>query len=599
MKITYFGLPTFAGIALADILANSAAILILLIVIALSIIHEKENKRLENINDVTVLLSRDLSTSVVMNGLPSSAPAWLHDYRDLGYRKEFSHMPILELYAGYVRNYYNGHIFPFSSLLQPKETNPLEAFLISMSQYQLANIRVDVYDIQTFYVSMSIIQKYLGRLPRHWHFMGEAAVRTGQDIVYRESPSPGTPSDAGMSIADEENSMSSSDFPIDIKDLEGEFEGLGNVSLTADFEYLQLWGNIPFGSQFGDRRDGELGEHYPFDDLAYDHSSYGGDKETPIAERKEDSSGDMERDFLDAMSVAMRENLGGTPASGYGLGTTTMRFRTANPRGQESSTFREKQVRMEHLPLLPHQLLTALLQFMKVLEQRANEGEFDVLAKIHWDQDFLEQIEHLEAMADPKIISLADSLLDVFSQGETSSSTLRLEQQSDERIRFNRFAVQFNRSITQGVLQIPKNHEHFHFLPSAVRVTVQTGLYPTIFEGVRVEISEGNLIIVLPRNVYEEGAEEFGWKLVALVSQERDDYLLGFVDATFDDSYQFLLLDADTNDLLLDSSSAMTSYPVDAERKTNEATVALAILGIMLLLLCWLLARYRRGIFPA
>ena len=595
MKITYFDLPAFAGIALADILANGAAILILLIVIALAISHEKENKRLEDINDVTVLLSRDLATSVVMNGLPSSAPAWLHDYRDLEYRKEFAYMPILELHAGYVRDYYNGHIFPFKSLLQPKDTNPLETFLASMNQNQLANIRVDVYDIQTFYVAMSIIQEYLGRLPRHWHFVGEAAASVGANIVHGEGLLPGTSSDPRMSAANETKIMSPSYLPTDTEDYEGRWEGLGSAPLADNFEYLQLWKNTPFGARFGEGGDRAQGANYPFDDLAYDQSSDGGHKEVRIEERRESGDGDMESNLFNALSVAMSESLDGRPASGRGKGDTTMRFRTANPRSQESTDFKEEQVH-RHSPLSPRQLLTALLQLMKILEQKAHAGEFDVLAKIHWERDFLGKIDQLEMTASPKIRTLADSLLADFSQASTNSSTLNLEQQSDRYVWFNRLAVQFNQSLTHGFLQIPKNHEDFPFLPSAVSATVKMGLYPTIFEGLRVEIAEGHLIIALPSNAHEKDVEAFGWKLIALVSQDRDDYLLGFVDAAFDKSHKFLTLNADTNDLLLDGSSVMTSYPVDVTRKVDEAAVAMAILGIMLLLLCWLLSRYKKGI---
>ena len=72
--------PGFAGVALADILANSVAIVIMMIVVTIFIKHEADQKKLEQVEDVSVLLSREIATSVVMNALPTSPPARLHDY---------------------------------------------------------------------------------------------------------------------------------------------------------------------------------------------------------------------------------------------------------------------------------------------------------------------------------------------------------------------------------------------------------------------------------------------------------------------------------------------------------------------------------------
>ena len=72
--------PAFAGVALADILANSVAIVIIMIVVTLMARYEEEQDKLEQAEDVAVLLSRELASSFVMNALPTSPPAQLHDY---------------------------------------------------------------------------------------------------------------------------------------------------------------------------------------------------------------------------------------------------------------------------------------------------------------------------------------------------------------------------------------------------------------------------------------------------------------------------------------------------------------------------------------
>jgi len=100
-------LPGFAGIALADILANSVAMIIILIVLTMMIKHEQEQARISEVEDISVLLSRDLATSVVMNGLPTSKPARLHDYVNspMDANPHPSIMPIIELHSNYIQDY--------------------------------------------------------------------------------------------------------------------------------------------------------------------------------------------------------------------------------------------------------------------------------------------------------------------------------------------------------------------------------------------------------------------------------------------------------------------------------------------------------------
>ena len=116
--------PPFAGVALADILANSAAIVIIMIVVTLMASHEQEQDKLEQAEDVAVLLSRELATSFVMNALPTSPPARLHDYVTWGPDRNPQHalMPILELHDGFVRDYYTGKVFRREELLRHRTT---------------------------------------------------------------------------------------------------------------------------------------------------------------------------------------------------------------------------------------------------------------------------------------------------------------------------------------------------------------------------------------------------------------------------------------------------------------------------------------------
>lgn len=166
--------PGFAGVALADILANGVAMVIILIVITVSIRNAQEQERLEQAQDVSLLLSRELATSVVMNALPTSPPSVLHDYErsPLDQNPQHSVMPILELRRDGVRNRYNGQFWPRRELLL--QDNSLDRYLQTFDDQQRRSIRVDVYSIRNFYLAMSILKSHQVRTA-HWHFLGEAA----------------------------------------------------------------------------------------------------------------------------------------------------------------------------------------------------------------------------------------------------------------------------------------------------------------------------------------------------------------------------------------------------------------------------------------
>ncbi len=162
----------FGSVALADILANSVVVILLLIVITLKIKEEQIASQRQQSHDINVLLSRQIATSVVMNDLPSSRPALLHDYNscDIPHDCNPTLYPIIELRPTMVREYNSGIRLTREQLLQ--ETNVLDEFLVQLSPDSKRNIRVDVYGVELFYLAMDILKEH-GVTPYHWHFLGE------------------------------------------------------------------------------------------------------------------------------------------------------------------------------------------------------------------------------------------------------------------------------------------------------------------------------------------------------------------------------------------------------------------------------------------
>ena len=162
----------FGSVALADILANSVVVILLLIVITLKIKEEQIASQRQQSHDINVLLSRQIATSVVMNDLPSSRPALLHDYNscDIPHDCNPGLYPIIELRPTMVREYNSGITLTREQLLL--ETNQLDAFLVQLSPEVKRNIRIDVYGVELFYLAMDILKEH-GVTPYHWHFLGE------------------------------------------------------------------------------------------------------------------------------------------------------------------------------------------------------------------------------------------------------------------------------------------------------------------------------------------------------------------------------------------------------------------------------------------
>ena len=163
-------MPDFAGVALVDILANGVAMLIIVIVVTIAARMEREERFSEQADEVATVMSHKFSTSLVLNSLAASPPARLHDYETSPLDRVLDPdlLPILELHRGFVREFYTGTIWTRRELLE--EHNRLGAWLSGFSAERKARLRVDVYDIPQFYLTMSILREH-GIRVFHWHFI--------------------------------------------------------------------------------------------------------------------------------------------------------------------------------------------------------------------------------------------------------------------------------------------------------------------------------------------------------------------------------------------------------------------------------------------
>ena len=188
-------MPDFAGVALVDILANGVAMLIIVIVVSIAARMEREERYAEQASEVAAVMSHKFSTSLVLNSLAASPPARLHDY-ETSPLDQFLHpgvLPILEMHRGFVREFYSGTIWTRRNLLE--EHSGLGAWLAGFTDEQRGRLRIDVYDIPQFYLTMSILREQ-GIKVYHWHFVtggltvGEAASCPG-GVAAKDCPGGG------------------------------------------------------------------------------------------------------------------------------------------------------------------------------------------------------------------------------------------------------------------------------------------------------------------------------------------------------------------------------------------------------------------------
>ena len=167
-------LNTFS-MTLSDILANGVIILLILIITVIIDEKEKESIKVEQAKEITVILSREIASSLVMNSLKSSPPSVLHDYYNSPLDKRIikDKIPIFELLKNGVYEVQSKRFWTKKSLLT--QDSSLDSYLSSLSKINKILFRVDIYDITNYYLFMSVLEDHKLK-PKHWHFMGEDMV---------------------------------------------------------------------------------------------------------------------------------------------------------------------------------------------------------------------------------------------------------------------------------------------------------------------------------------------------------------------------------------------------------------------------------------
>ena len=532
-------LPSFAGVALADILANSVAIVIIMIVVTLMTRHEEERDKLEQAEDVSVLLSREIASSFVMNSLPTSPPAQLHNYvtSPLDRNPQHATMPILELHDDHVRDGYTGRTYGRDELLL--QDNNLDRYLASLAPEQLAATRVDVYGIDQFYVAMSIFRQH-GLSPLHWHFlaggeaMGERQPRPTwapearpreREALDEEPRRPGTglgsarhalPSDVALA-----RGAFDANYPTD--SLRGGFGGMAGPAGSSDQHF-----DLPRGSP---RRGG--------------------------------------------VPPAIAGPTAGEP--GGAAESTAMRFRAAWRRTSDDT--REDDADFDLVTLV-----RGLLAYLAGVQQAADANLPSPLPHFELRRDVLDIVAELPP-PEPALAELIERLTRLIVNPRTPDDpTLRVIAEtipSGQPQHMTLFPneplarVRWRRSAADADAAFPRNDA-----PAYAAISLRLGLHAEIHEGLRVQLPRNAVVMMPPPEMVPD--PEPRWRVATLVNPERNDFLTGFVLAAVDE-VGGLVLPADENAIAIDGLRLESQIPGVAFRQEFRQlllylTVVLAVL---------------------
>ena len=513
--------PPFAGVALADILANSVAIVIIMIVVMLMTRYDEEQDKLEQTEDVAVLLSRELATSFVMNALPTSPPAQLHDYvvSPLDRNPQHATMPIIELHDDFVRDYYTGRVYRRDELL--RHDNALDAYLAQLAPEQLAATRVDVYGIGQFYIAMSIFKAHQLQ-PRHWHFLGgsggASSVPAANRLLAEREP---TEADSATTPAE---GPALGDLP--------PVNAANAGALPADVALAQV---------------GAGAEAYPNDV----QTGVGGALEL-AQEYFELPGGIQDGDAPSSTGTAT----GVSPLAGEQRGESSEgagnRFRAAIQA--------EAAVTLEDIQALDMAtVLRGLFAYMTAEQAAADDGLPSGLPRYDFRRDVLERAAGLPEPT-PQEAQLLRSLVFLMEAPRRPESTaLDLTPVTRADWRGQALGVFANEPL-HSALWLRDVHQTAA-LAETGEVTLQLGAHAAIHEGLRVSLGRDGVVLMpsAPAN------ETPHWRIVTLVSAARDDFVTGFLFAATDESGR-LILPTEENAVDVDGLRAAAHFPAIAFR---------------------------------
>ena len=523
-------IPNFAGVALVDILANGVAVLVIVIVLSIAARSEKEERYSEKVQEIGAVMTREFSSSLVLNRLAASPPAQLHDYEhsDIDRIWNFYVMPVIEFHRNAVRDPYSGTVWTRKELLQ--RPNDLDDFLVNFTPHQRRQIRGDIYDVGTYYLLMSIMREHGIRI-WHWHFIGGTGGGNASNLgdcppglSYEDCLSRGAGSgrDPMLDMAELSEIFGTGDSETDglswpPEDIEDCPPGMDCSGSASDL-------NIPDGSALG------LG----VPNQSNDPSALGS--------------------FPDARQSAPR---GPATQSGSQRGSgspneNAFQLRLADPSVEAtdpgiSPSFTDMR-----------QLLAGLMLYLRDLQESLDKNQpptellDDFLLVIG---ENMERTSELSPSEDAIVNDLFDSLelAGRIASDAPTFSPIPITISPTEGIEYAYLKFLPNRLLleVEAIVDVRNPPEGFDL----VTPKLSLNRFPDIWRGLQITLNQGSVVLAPPTSNAESIPH---WRAVAHLSSSMDDMVVGFVYTSVDEDGYFSAL-ADSNRVRIDG------YPITVQ----------------------------------
>ncbi len=556
------------SVALADILANSVAVILILIIVTLNVAQERAEQEVETNADLTSILGRQIASNIVFNELPTSPAARLHNYKSCAIAHDCNPMlaPILELHQGYVRLFnINTRIYR-SELLRPN--NPLDRYINTFTPNDRNQIRIDVHAVSEYYIAMAILREH-GIKPRHWHYLGEhvpeltnvalaeKATVFGEQQQQQQKPKPG---DGKL----DDLSQGRLGQKSDISRLEG--MDLADAQMMQALQYDSLLPSDVTGesSDFlgtGSQQQGKVGLLTNTDEAQKELSLY---YDQPIFDKS---------DYLAAAKSALLDR----QAQGGGR---SMRLHIPNLEYIQGRGDSDERIQIN----IAQQNQVILAYLLKILELAQQEKTLNLTGVKRWFKHYAINADLLDRHPHYKLISHLDKQL--ISPAKIAGDLVN-QARTDPAIGDNQLLTIANHRPSISSLII---HQKTPWLVSILdetthKISMVLRLYASLFKGEVLDLPDNWTILLHPEQLQ---LPQMRWRPIAVLDANLEDISLGFIYAAIDDNR--LVIDAGANQLALNDQYITSPNISQHDEHQSLAPPLWLIALIILFILIW---RYR------
>ena len=506
-------IPNFAGIALVDILANGVAVLIIVIVLSIASRSEQEKQYTEQIREVSTVMTREFSTSLILNRLAAGPPALLHDYQNSPLDQFWDPliMPVLEIHRDSVRDPYSGRTWSRGELLQ--EPNSLDDFLSTLDSFQRSQIRGDFYDVGTYYLLMSILKDHQINIA-HWHFIGYS----GNGMLANPSLCP--PGVSAQHCTTGVAGEATSDMP-DLLDALTDQNGSGGDSEQ------QSDGNWPpdTGAEESNREGGGQGTG--------NATLPAGSQLTTAGERGTLEAGSFPdaREHRSRMLSQMRGQGSGNGSSGNSGRSLSIQIADPN-----ATPLPVEGLNVGSLVQDPGQLLSAMMIYLGELQESFDNDQPPTTQLQQFIPRLMAAFSETDSLSEGEQAIVEDLKLALriraqHIDGPDSPEPLLLSPLPPTSHPKAIVRVPINRVISEAEVQ-SNNELLLNNMPESARVRFAMQAFPDIWRGLQVSLERSAILMVSPHQTEPDIPK---WRAVAYIAPQLDDLTVGFVYGQIND----------------------------------------------------------------